>query len=386
MESLLLSPNQVLALGNPAIALMFSIIFICVWTLLDRFRDYLLFVAASFFVYAIAAASQILVVPRDAGLNTMLTGALYIASAVLMARAMVARYGVRHYHFPLAAGCLGLLAALAYYFYVVPDLVARIYILNLGSSAILLFPVIHWWKRLGSRGIDRLLFWIYVAFAISFLPRTFFSMTTAVTGGRAAFAQSPFWTVLQLTLFIFAIVLALTILAAAVVDTIEKLQDERNIDSLTQLYNRRSFEERAASLIEDNRRRDMSLVVCDIDHFKSINDRDGHAAGDQVLQAFGEIVRDCIRAQDIAARVGGEEFALLLPCTSLDGAVQLAERVRNHLATTPFRTLAGARIVTASFGVAQRMQDESLQDLFARADAMLYRAKSGGRNKVAVAG
>ncbi|MGP1614672.1 MAG: GGDEF domain-containing protein, partial [Pollutimonas bauzanensis] len=76
----------------------------------------------------------------------------------------------------------------------------------------------------------------------------------------------------------------------------------------------------------------------------------------------------------------------LLPCTSTDGAVQLAERVRNHLATTPFRTLAGARIVTASFGVAQRMQDESLQDLFARADAMLYRAKSGGRNKVAVAG
>ncbi len=363
---------------------MFSIIFICVWTFLDRFRDYLLFIAASFFVYAIAATSQILEVPRNVGLNTMLTAVLYIGSAMLMARGMVARYGVRLSNSRLIAGGLALSAAMAYYFYITPDVISRIYILNLGSSAILLFPVLHWWKRLGNRVIDRLLFWVYVAFAISFFPRTFYSISLSVTGSIAELIQSPFWLTLQLALLLFAMVLALVILAAAIVDTIESLQNERNIDGLTQLHNRRSFEEQGTSIIGDSRRRDVSLVLCDIDYFKSINDKDGHAAGDQVLQAFGEIVRDCIRVEDIAARVGGEEFALLLPNTPLDGAVQLAERVRNHLAKTPFRTLAGERIVTASFGVTQRTGNETLQAFFARADAMLYTAKSNGRNSVAV--
>lgn len=387
MESLLppITSSQALSLGNPAISLLFSLIFFCVWAFTDRLRVYLVFVAGSFFVFAIAAAFQILLIPRDLGLNAVLTGALYIASAALMMRGMAARYGLRSSNVAVAAACLGILAALVYYFYIVPDLVARIYILNLGTSIILLFPVAQWWRRLGSRSIDRLLFWVYFAFAVSFFPRTFYSVTSAVTGGLSTFVQSPFWITLQLTLMLFAVVLALTILAAAVDDTIEQLQKERNIDSLTLLSNRRNFEEQGTAIIADNRRRDISLVLCDIDHFKSINDRDGHAAGDQVLRAFGSIVRDCVRAEDIAARVGGEEFALLLPNTALKGAVELAERLRSLLETTHFRTQAGTRIVTASFGVAQHMENEPLHTFFARADAMLYTAKSNGRNNVAVA-
>ena len=373
-------------LGNPAIALLFSMIFICVWTITDQSCNYLVFVAASFFVYAIGAASQILMIPRDSGMNAVMTGALYIASAGLMMRGMASRYSMRVNNVALLMCSIGILAGIAYYFYITPNLVVRIYILNLGSAAILLFPVAQWWRCLPKRAIDRLLFWIYVGFAISFFPRTVLSITSAVTGGLAAFAQSPFWITLQLTLLLFAIVLALAILAAAVLDIIERLQNERNIDSLTQLHNRRSFEEQASAMIADKRRRAISLVLCDIDYFKSINDVDGHAAGDQVLQKFGEIIRDYIRAGDIAARVGGEEFALLLPNTTMEGGVELAERLRRHLETTRFRTTFGSRTVTASFGVSQRHEHESLRELFARTDAMLYAAKSNGRNNVAITG
>ncbi len=360
-------------------------IFICVWTITEQSCNYLLLVAAAFFVYALGAAFQILSVPNDVGLNTVMTAALYIASAALMMHGMVSRYGMRVNNVALILCSVGILAAIGYYFYVTRNLIARIYILNLGSAAILLFPVAQWWRRLPKRAVDRLLFWIYVAFAISFFPRTFFSITSAVTGGLAAFVQSPFWITLQLTLLLFAIVLALAILAAGVLDIIERLQNERNIDSLTQLYNRRSFEEQASAIIADKRRRAISLVLCDIDYFKSINDVDGHAAGDQVLQKFGEIVRDFIRAGDIAARVGGEEFALLLPNTAMEGGVELAERLRRHLEMTQFRTAFGSRTVTASFGVCERHEHESLRDLFARTDAMLYAAKSNGRNNVAIA-
>lgn len=126
----------------------------------------------------------------------------------------------------------------------------------------------------------------------------------------------------------------------------------------------------------------LSVIMIDLDRFKSVNDRFGHPAGDAVLEGFAARVRSCIRSSDLLFRIGGEEFAILASNTPLDGAVMLAERIRGEAAGRPFDTSAGGIAVTGSFGVACHRRGESGAGLLARADGALYAAKAGGRNRV----
>jgi diguanylate cyclase (GGDEF)-like protein len=125
------------------------------------------------------------------------------------------------------------------------------------------------------------------------------------------------------------------------------------------------------------------VVLLDVDHFKQINDKRGHAAGDLVLSALGKLLNNTLRTCDIVARWGGEEFVLVLPSTSIDGAEQTAERVRDLLERADIKDANGDRIpVTASFGVATYSGSENLEQMVDRADRAMYLAKSGGRNRV----
>jgi diguanylate cyclase (GGDEF)-like protein len=157
-------------------------------------------------------------------------------------------------------------------------------------------------------------------------------------------------------------------------------------DSLTGLANRRAFFERAESarLLALRMRAPISLMMIDIDHFKQINDRFGHARGDEALSLFAETARATLREHDIMGRLGGEEFALLLPGTDLDGALQAAERLR--LEVTAARMIDGdaAHTMTVSIGVVLIDPKEELTAALARADHALYAAKKGGRDRVEV--
>jgi len=162
-------------------------------------------------------------------------------------------------------------------------------------------------------------------------------------------------------------------------ETIEKLA---RIDALTDLSNRRMLEEalpREAARAERLQER-LSLIFADLDRFKSINDRFGHKAGDQVLIRAGAVFKSQLRSYDVAARYGGDEFVLLLPGTPLDAALAVAERIRQDLAASEVQECP--RQITASLGVAGRAAGEAAGDLLARADAALYRAKQMGGNRV----
>src|SRR5690606_32380047 len=135
------------------------------------------------------------------------------------------------------------------------------------------------------------------------------------------------WIVVRLGRVLLVLFVALTLLGSVMLDIIEKLQHERNIDGLTQLENRRGFEERGAQEIASGHNRPVSLLLCDIDYFKQVNDGYGHAVGDRVLTEFARILRRCARATDIVGRFGGEEFVILLPATSPDSAVFVAQRI-----------------------------------------------------------
>ena len=167
-------------------------------------------------------------------------------------------------------------------------------------------------------------------------------------------------------------------------------------DVLTGWHNRRYLQVRLNEELA-RARRDKNHVVClmlDVDHFKRVNDTWGHAAGDAVLQELANRIDSQVRASDVAARYGGEEFVVLLPDTDNDSGVLLAERIRNAISTSDFELPNGEKVsITASIGIAGVTPDADAEDLktvgdslIARADVALYRAKSGGRDQVAVDG
>lgn len=162
----------------------------------------------------------------------------------------------------------------------------------------------------------------------------------------------------------------------------EQLKLLADTDHLTGLVNRRRFLEAARNDIKLARRYGncITLIFFDLDHFKSVNDRFGHAVGDQVLQGVGALCRSAMRDVDTIGRMGGEEFAILMPHVNLEGAVSAAERLRALLEA--MRPVEGLDLsVTASFGVAE-LDNASLEEMLARADQRLYKAKNEGRNQV----
>ncbi|AIO70491.1 sensor domain-containing diguanylate cyclase [Burkholderia oklahomensis] len=166
-------------------------------------------------------------------------------------------------------------------------------------------------------------------------------------------------------------------------EAVAKLQEYANRDGLTGIANRRFFEARLRDEFERWQRYggNLSVLLFDLDHFKAINDRFGHVVGDNVLRVMARRVADVVRLQDTFGRFGGEEFALLLPCTSLDEAMHVAEKIRQTIGNTPIEA-EGVRVpVTASVGgAAAHAGALTHETLVNEADAALYRAKRQGRN------
>jgi two-component system, cell cycle response regulator len=166
-----------------------------------------------------------------------------------------------------------------------------------------------------------------------------------------------------------------------------RLEALATTDPLTRLLNRRALLERLSIEVDRAHRygSSLSLLLLDIDHFKAINDTAGHLVGDGVLRQLGELLAYSVRTADVVARYGGEEFVVILPETSSEGGVIFAERLRDTVERHAFDVSNDEPLhLTASIGVATfpSPRVESTEDLFARADEALYRAKSGGRNQV----
>jgi two-component system cell cycle response regulator len=167
----------------------------------------------------------------------------------------------------------------------------------------------------------------------------------------------------------------------------ERLSIEMAItDPLTGLYNRRYMETHMGALVNQAiaRGKPLSVLIVDIDYFKSINDTHGHDAGDDVLQDFAIRLRKSIRGIDLACRYGGEEFVVVMPETDMAVATMVAERLRRRIASEPFPIQKGTRTVdvTISIGIAALGPDDNAAAVIKRADQALYRAKRDGRNRV----
>ena len=169
------------------------------------------------------------------------------------------------------------------------------------------------------------------------------------------------------------------------VRTVEKLQEIVNIDALTKLNNRRYFYQTGQVELARGARyhHPVSVLMLDIDHFKHVNDTYGHAAGDTVLCNVAHCCRESVRSMDVVGRIGGEEFAVLLPETDLASALIVAEKLRARIAAKQISVGTAHLSATASIGAAT-VSDEKIdfEDLLRRADESMYRAKAAGRNRV----
>ncbi len=171
---------------------------------------------------------------------------------------------------------------------------------------------------------------------------------------------------------------------------LERVRREAMTDGLTGLANRKSFDEHVQSLSAecDASGQIFTLLLLDIDHFKSFNDNFGHQVGDQVLRLVARTLTDGIKGKDFASRYGGEEFCILLPETNLDHGIAVAESLRKALASKEVINRSNGEPlgrITMSIGVAQHYEHESVEKLIERADSALYTAKHNGRNQVAAA-
>jgi diguanylate cyclase (GGDEF)-like protein len=184
----------------------------------------------------------------------------------------------------------------------------------------------------------------------------------------------------------FALVLCCALLSTPLMRSDIQHRSDAVIDQLTGLLNRKALSTRVPELAQQSALTGdpVGVIVCDLDHFKEVNDTHGHAVGDAVLKDVAYLLRKQLRAFDLAYRLGGEEFLILLPGSDLDRSAELAERLRDGV----IAERVGGLAVTISFGVSASEQGETFdyEGVFAEADAALYRAKQNGRDQVCLAG
>lgn len=239
------------------------------------------------------------------------------------------------------------------------------------------------WRSGRRQALDLLLVALQVVAAIIYVAKPFIATLVGTASAPQGYMGTTYAAISQSGSVVTLMAIALVLLLVMMRDTTAEMVARSETDPLSSVLNRRGFEHHAE--LAFMRGGAAVLVAADLDDFKKINDSFGHAAGDGVIAHFAAMLVDAAPAGAIVGRIGGEEFAVLLPDALLSDGRLYAETVRTAFASARLPVLGVDRGFTASFGVAQRTSDNSLFELARRADAALYRAKAGGRDQVRVA-
>ena len=373
-----------IALLNPGIALALAAAFLTLW-LYQRDRPYLTVLAVAYACSAAGFLLQYFVLPIGFAPTKFLSNLSFAIAACCLAGAIVARYGRRTSLVAVFVLSFGGLACFSWFLFVQPDLTMRILIMNFAFGSVTLVVAAELRVVRKNGPAETILFVLSLVTGLNFFVRTI--VLVKIYGPFVTydgFYQSVYWTTAQLSHALLALLTALCLFTAAALDVVKALKAESCTDPLSGLLNRRGFEAAAEGLLEAKSGKSMplALVLADLDHFKSVNDRYGHEAGDKVIAEFATRLRSGCGGFAIAGRLGGEEFAVLLPACDLATAQLFAEGVRSSFGRGPVSGLPANAVVTASFGIAMRTGEESLGLLMRRADEALYRAKRLGRDSV----
>ncbi|MEN3140487.1 GGDEF domain-containing protein [Ochrobactrum sp. WV_118_8] len=240
--------------------------------------------------------------------------------------------------------------------------------------------------RVERNGIDTLMAILFGISAVHFLFKPVIAVLSGGAGAEPAdYIDTTYAMFSQSIGAALSVAGGLLLLLSLMRELIANMLIRSETDQLSTLLNRRGFEFRAEAAIEKSKRmrQALSLVLCDIDHFKAINDTHGHALGDRVIAAFSAELRKAANAKGgITARIGGEEFAIILPGNTIQSAWRFADKTRLVCRDIHIPGRNGGIEFTVSFGIAEMEFDDVFSDLYKRADGALYEAKKGGRNCV----
>jgi len=381
-----LDTGLLVALLNPGIATVLAAAFLLLF-LHQKDRPYLALLCAGYICSALGFLLQYFILPIGFLPTKLISAIAFLLAVCLIGNALVARH-----HRPLpwrgtAAAALAGLGAYCWFMFMVPDLTWRVLSLNLACGAVSLLIGFELRRIPKANFIDRLLNIFVLLAAANLILRPLLVITIdGPFAGYDTFYGSTYWTTMVLSHALVSLMLALTLFTASAFDIVSALRSDSYTDPLSGLFNRRGFEEQSTEVLDHCARLGLpaSLILADLDHFKSINDTHGHEAGDRVIMDFARRLREAAGTRAIAGRLGGEEFAVLLPLTDLAGARLLAEALRTAFAAATIEGLPAGTRTTASFGVAARSGDEPLVPLLRRADDALYKAKQSGRDGVRV--
>lgn len=237
------------------------------------------------------------------------------------------------------------------------------------------------------QALDLALIILLALSALQFISKPFIAAAIGSGANPQAYISSTYAAISQSVGAVLLVANGLLLLLIIARDAMAEVTARSETDKLSGLLNRRGFEDRADKLLATARRAGVpaAIVVADLDHFKAINDNFGHEAGDQVISAFAQILTSVADRHNSIGRLGGEEFAVFMAGKDLSAAQLYAETVRSGFSALSIASLGPHRRATASFGVAQLEARDSISDLLRRADAALYEAKKGGRDRVCLA-
>jgi diguanylate cyclase (GGDEF)-like protein len=256
-----------------------------------------------------------------------------------------------------------------------------------GSYALVVFAgSVHVFTSHRHTPLDRALGIVLLISGLHFLLKAALAVAFGAGATASDYITTHYAVFSQSITAIVIVAVGLLLLAVLMIDLMAEERGRAERDSLSGLRNRRGFEKGVGLVMFGRARGPHSVILCDLDHFKSINDTHGHHAGDMVISAFGKLLQSNTPAGAVVARIGGEEFAVFLPNMDSAYAVGIAEALRLGVRAMDIDGMPPGFVVTASFGISSLSGDDSLDDALRRADGALYQAKSAGRDRVQESG
>ncbi|WP_102960698.1 GGDEF domain-containing protein [Mangrovicella endophytica] len=333
---------------------------------------------ASFLLLGAGYASIILPPPQDWPLaKNLVEDMFFLSGTAVMNHALTRRFPVRRVLWPMVAIILASLGGAAWAVGIRESIRIETLIVQAGCALLILTTLAQLSRRL-DRPVVRLQFTAFAIVCVTLLVQCgIYAMTPEPGGEPGDWLASGNGFIVQVTGVCIAVFLAFAIVLSIGMDAMEQLERVSITDPLSGLLNRRGFEKAAA----ERRSGGATVILLDIDHFKRVNDGHGHAGGDIVIAGVGRLLSESVLDSGLVARLGGEEFVILLPTADRADGYAVAETFRQALEIRVWPHLPGLRI-TGSFGVATLGPSDSIDEALRVADLRLYAAKASGRNRV----
>lgn len=383
-----MNSSLLFTLLNPAVSLIFTAAFLALWRY-RRGQPYLLMLAACYLASTLGFALQAFDLPVGRTPTRLLSTTMFIGATLALGIALAWRYRRPPPYAQLLTLAAGGAIAAMWFWFAQPSLAMRVYSINFTIGAMLLVIAFEVFRVPHKSAVDKVLLAMLTLQGVLFFVRTIVTVQLGGLDGQADLHASPYWMIFTFSHAILSMIVVFILTTGAALDIVSDLHDETKTDPLTGLLNRRGFERSARAAMERalTHRFPISLILGDLDHFKSINDTFGHHTGDKVINIFARIMNEVVGGKHPMGRIGGEEFAVFVIGGDAPTAELMAQglRVGFSSAPTPGRDLGASRRLTASFGVSEWHPGEAYEDLLAKADAALYEAKNSGRDRVRVA-